>query len=86
MARAVFRGLDDVSRFGDPFGGEFLAWLCEPVDDGSPPVIRMWDEMCRRRVDVRRGFPDHLGEDRWNFTTWARRHGAGEEGFEGPLA
>ena len=86
MARAIYRDQEDLSRFGDPFGDGFLAWLCEPVDDGSPTVIRLWEEMIHRRVDVRRGFPDHLGEDRWNFTTWAREHGAREEGFEGPLA
>ncbi|MDQ3587123.1 MAG: hypothetical protein M3433_01620 [Actinomycetota bacterium] len=80
-------------RFGDPFctagGTSFFEWLCEPVDDerGSELVVtRLWDAVYRRRRDLRRAWPDHLGADRQQFHAWTVTHGASEFGVEEPLA
>ena len=78
-------------RFGDPFrvgaGESFFAWLCECVDDESEVVVtRLWDAVYRRRLDLRRAFPDHLGADRQGFVAWTVADGAGQLGVEERLA
>lgn len=83
LARVLYAELDDAAEgFGDPFRTapppSWFGWLNGPADDGSPTVTRLWDEVHRRRPDLREVFPEHLGADREAFLAWARDSGRRE--------
>ncbi len=94
VARSLFRELgDSAERFGDPFctngTASFFEWLRRPVGgahESGPAVTRLWDEVYRRRADLQRAFPDHLGADLDRFLDWTATSGASEHRVEERLA
>jgi hypothetical protein len=93
FARELYHGLGAAAeRFGDPLEtapeGSFFRWLNGPVDGHDDParrVSRLWDAVYRRRVDLQRAFPDHLGADRTSFLAWTVSSGLAEHGIDARL-
>jgi hypothetical protein len=83
VARDIYRRIDDVARFGDPFdtnGQEsFLRWLKEPVEGRRAPS-RFWFSVYEGRPDLQVAFPAVLGRHRAAFLRWTRSSGVTEYG------
>jgi hypothetical protein len=92
VAREIYGALGaGAEAFGDPFATaparSYFRWLAAPTEasNSGKPVSRLWEGVYRRRPDVQRAFPDHLGADREAFRSWALRFGAAEHGVAGAL-
>lgn len=84
FVRNLYAGLDDVTRFGNPFAtGEdraFLRWLKEPVEQEAGPT-RLWFAAYNERPDLQLAFPDVFGRDGAAFQRWVASSGAHEYGI-----
>lgn len=92
VARELYAALgEEADSFGNPFSaaprGSYFRWLTASAEakDSRQAISRLWEGVYRRRPDVQRAFPDHLGADREAFREWARGFGAVEHGIPGPL-
>ena len=92
VAREVYAALgEEADAFGNPFSAapqeSYYRWLIASAEAGESrqAISRLWEGVYRRRPDVQRAFPDHLGADREAFREWARGFGAAEHGIPGPL-
>ncbi|MCA1829848.1 MAG: hypothetical protein LC689_23265 [Myxococcales bacterium] len=83
VARDIYRRMEDVSRFGDPFDpagdASLVTWLNEPADGRRPPS-RFWFGVYEGRPDLQLAFPDVLGRHRRAFLRWTRSSGVREHG------
>ena len=85
FVRTIYRGLDDVNRFGDPFltapPGSYFRWLVSPPGERPspcPPVSRFWRIIYDQRPDLQALFHLHETEGREAFLRWTERYGAAE--------
>jgi len=81
VARDIYRRLDDVAWFGNPFDtkgpASFFAWLKQPVEDRRGPS-RFWFGVYEGRPDLQAAFPAVFGRHRRGFRRWTRSAGAVE--------
>ncbi len=88
VARDIYRRLDDVTCFGDPFDtrrpNSFFAWLRERVDGRRGPT-RFWFGVYEGRPDLQAAFPRVHGRHRRAFDRWIRSAGVSEYDVPEPL-
>jgi hypothetical protein len=85
IVRTIYLDLGErVERFGDPFraagSAGFFRWLNEPAGPqaAGEPITHLWEEIHRRRPDLRHAFPHVLDGDREAFLHWVAAHGRRE--------
>jgi hypothetical protein len=81
VARDIYRRLDDVERFGNPFdtsgSASFFAWLKEPIEGRRGPS-RFWFGVYEGRPDQQVAIPTVLGRRGAAFRRWTRSSGVTE--------
>jgi hypothetical protein len=81
VARDIYRRLDEVARFGDPFDSNghasFFSWLKEPAEGPRGPS-RFWFGVYEGRPDLQAAFPAVFGRHRAAFLRWTRSSGVTE--------
>jgi hypothetical protein len=80
VARQIFRDLEDVARFGDPFEtyrpDSFFNWINR--SEGSDALTRLWSAIYAQRPDLQKAYPDPEGADLGSFREWCRLFGTEE--------